>query len=813
MNWAVLINSLLLAGGTTVTACLAGLVAALAFASFAPRWRSWLTGAAIGILAMPPFLSINCHLDLFGNTGAWRACAPCSIYGPAGALWMLTLAYWPLAALATWTAWRRLPGECFEADPCLHGAMLVRWILIPTALRPLFHAGLIIFILAFNNFAIPAILQVKVFPAEVWLAFSTQFNYSEVIRLSWPCLLVLGLLLALAPKEPPHGWRYAGWKTFDLRRPLGTVWSAGPRILLAVLLFFSLMLPLGHLMLQGSSWIKLAEALRTDFPVMVNSALIPAATATTACLIGLAISKIRPGWAGWLPFALPGILLGIAAIGLFNRPALGWIYATFLVVVIVWVFRYLVFARTALAWARRHLDPQLNDAALVDGATPSQRFLHVQWPQMQPLAAVGWYVVYLLCLWDVETLILVVPPGGDTLSLRIFNLLHYGHNDQVDALCLALLFIALMPLLIYHLSVCMIDITQRTHRSPIRGCTERQNRQKTTRAWHTVAVMLLGCLLMGAGCRPDSPSLEAPLHSRLFDRAICIGTRGTGLGEFNKPRSVVVDREDNIYVVDMTGRVQKFSSSGQFLDFWQMEQTDKGKPKGMGCDASGNIIVVEPHYSRVNHYAPDAHLILQWGVNGTNGGQLAFPRAIVVNSKGHLLLSEYGVVERVQEFDATGREWIRSFGEPGGGPGQFNRPEGLDVDARDRVFVADSCNHRIQIFSHDGRFESSFGQPGSQPGQLSYPYDVRVDSSGCLFVCEFGNSRIQVFDERHASIEMMGGPGQELDRLNNPWSIALDSKGNLLVADAGNHRVLKYQRRQGTLTRPPSVPVSPHATP
>ena len=41
--------------------------------------------------------------------------------------------------------------------------------------------------------------------------------------------------------------------------------------------------------------------------------------------------------------------------------------------------------------------------------------------------------------WDVETLVLIVPPGGETLSLRIFNLLHYGHNSQVNALCLLLL--------------------------------------------------------------------------------------------------------------------------------------------------------------------------------------------------------------------------------------------------------------------------------------------------------------------------------------------------------------------------------------
>ncbi len=50
----------------------------------------------------------------------------------------------------------------------------------------------------------------------------------------------------------------------------------------------------------------------------------------------------------------------------------------------------------------------------------------------------SWYLIFLLCLWDVESMILVVPPGGETLALRVFNLLHYGHNAQVNALCLLL---------------------------------------------------------------------------------------------------------------------------------------------------------------------------------------------------------------------------------------------------------------------------------------------------------------------------------------------------------------------------------------
>jgi len=325
------------------------------------------------------------------------------------------------------------------------------------------------------------------------------------------------------------------------------------------------------------------------------------------------------------------------------------------------------------------------------------------------------------------------------------------------------------------------------------------------------------------GCGAGSKQGEAPLESRLFNRVQIIGSRGTGVGELNKPRSVTVDARDNLYVVDMTGRVQKFSGSGTFLLSWQMQQTDLGKPKGMCRDQNGNIIVVEPHYQRVNHFSPDGKLVAQWGTSGTNLGQFKLPRAVAINSRGEIYVSEYGAAERVQRFSyessnapvakasaapqpggsapAPAIRFLNSFGHAGNGPGEFNRPEGICVDAQDRVFVADSCNHRIQIFSREGKFIRQYGKAGNGKGELSYPYDICVDGAGRQYVCEFGNSRIQVFDANDQPLEIIGGPGAEPGRFSNPWGVAIDSAGNLYVADSQNHRVQKLIRAPGTTAR------------
>ena len=157
-------------------------------------------------------------------------------------------------------------------------------------------------------------------------------------------------------------------------------------------------------------------------------------------------------------------------------------------------------------------------------------------------------------------------------------------------------------------------------------------------------------------------------------------------------------------------------------------------------------------------------------------------------------ISEYTTVDRVQQFTKDGKKCLKVFGRPGTRNSEFNRAEGLGIDTADRIYVADSCNHRIQVFASDGQFLRAHGRAGSGPGEMSYPYDVQVDAAGHEFVCEFGNSRVQIFDREGKSLEIIGRAGSAPGEFNNPWGLALDSKGNLYVADSRNHRVQKFIR-------------------
>ncbi len=904
MNWPLLRNSLLVSTLATLLAVAFGLAAALWAAGLPGRWQRRLLGVAVMALALPPFLAANCWLHYLGQAGVWHRWLPLDIVSPGGTVWILGLLTWPITLLAVWGAWRRLEPAQLESDPRVRGWALFRGLLLPLGRNALAQAAVLTFVLALNNFAVPTILQVRVFPAEVWVRFSANLDALGALSLSWP--LVLGpllLLLWFIGQEIP--WpRVEGPVPPKLfRRHLGGPWFWSCGALTLSVCVLAVGLPLFQLAAARRTWTELPGALAAGQGALFNSAWFAAVSATLVVGLGLAASRSHfhgqevlgwllsrftfhvsrftfhfrgqeiLGWVLWLPLLVPGVLLGIGLIAVFNRDWSLLFYRSAGIVVLAFVVRYLALGWNTMSHAARGVDPDLTDAARLEGATSWQLLRHVIWPQVAPQAAAAWYVVFLLCLWDVESIILVVPPGGETLSLRVFNLLHYGHNAQVNALCLILLGLAVAPLALW------------MGGRAVSGCL-------TGRTCRTGRTLALPALLLGllAGCSPPPSSNEAPLQSRLFSRAQIIGSRGVGLGQFNKPRSVAVDLEDNLYVVDMTGRVQKFSSNGLFLLSWQMPQTDLGKPKGMCRDGQGNIVVVEPHYQRVNHFTPAGQLAAQWGRRGTNAGQFMLPRAVAVNSQDQILVSEYGPAERVQRFSLTmaglgrpltptlspsdgergqqatalasssasgfldqpstvhplpvgrgegrgeGKEaaepkqvpetelrgpgpvssappFLDGFGRPGNGPGQFNRPEGLCLDASDRIYVADSCNHRIEVFSSDGRFLRAYGKAGKGPGQFSYPYDIRVDGSGRQYVCEFGNSRIQVFDAHDRLIEIIGGPGALPGQFNNPWSLALDSAGNLYVADSQNHRVQKLVHSpESTVHSPGSTVHSPGST-
>lgn len=791
MNWALLQNSLILAAGAACLGALLGVAAALCHLCLPGPGRSLLSVLAILNLAWPPFLVANTWLELL-SPGSWLRDWPgLNPLSMGAAIPALGIMLWPIAFFFTAAAWSRVRPALLESDSAVKGWNLFRAVLWPQCASNTGAAALLIFVLALNNFAVPAILQVKVLPAEVWIAFSTLFQPGTALLMGLPLIVAPALaMLFLGATGKMIAWPDRGGDLASTlaRRQVGRPWLAAAACLAGPACGIGAALPGAVLVFNSKTWAQLPGALAAGGSALWNSAWQPVCAATLLVVLALVLNARHisaPGaprrfWGGlaegclWLPFFAPGVMLGIVLISLLNRPGFDWLYQSALVILLALAIRYAAVAWSPVQAMLRGADPDVVASARLGGASPLQILVHVLLPTLMPRLAAVWYVIFLLVLWDVETVLLLYPPGHETLAFNVFNFLHYGYAGEVNALCVILAMLALMPFALW------------------------QGLRLLKPARRPAAWLMAGlALAVLAGCHPSPDDNRAELFSANFQSAQIFGTRGAGVGQFNKPRSVAVDAAGSVYAVDMTGRVQKFSANGVFELSWQMPQTDLGKPKGMTRGSDGEIVVIEPHYRRLTHFDLTGGILAQWGRRGTNAGEFMLPRGVAINDLGEVYVSEYTVNERVQWFSKRGGQLLGSFGRAGTAPGEFNRPEGICVDMERRVYVADSCNHRVEIFSREGKFLRLYGHPGKGLGELSYPYDICVDAAGAQYVCEFGNSRIQVFDKDCHPVEIIGGPGSKPGQFSNPWGIALDPAGNLWVADSQNHRLQKLTRRAG----------------
>lgn len=212
------------------------------------------------------------------------------------------------------------------------------------------------------------------------------------------------------------------------------------------------------------------------------------------------------------------------------------------------------------------------------------------------------------------------------------------------------------------------------------------------------------------------------------------------------------------------------------------------------------------------------------GSYGSGEGQLTYPRGLAVDAAGNVFVADSGN-HRIVRFDAAGKatSWgsacVLESGagcvDPDGvgplplGAGQFYEPWGITVDAQGRVYVADTWNHRIQVFDNQGRFLGQWGEGRlvdaelDARGRAGTPYafygprGVAVDSQGRVYVTDTGNERVLVYALKEGAdgflqaefLYQWGTTGPQPGQFVEPVGIAVDAADRVYVADTLNGRI------------------------
>lgn len=179
-----------------------------------------------------------------------------------------------------------------------------------------------------------------------------------------------------------------------------------------------------------------------------------------------------------------------------------------------------------------------------------------------------------------------------------------------------------------------------------------------------------------------------------------------------------------------------------------------------------------------------------WGRKGAGTGDFILPYGLAADAEGNVFVADTHN-NRIQVFSNTG-SFLRAWGQAGAGQGSFAQPMDVAVDAQGDVYVADTNNFRIQKFDATGRFLFSWGQRGTGNGDFVFLTGIAVGQDGNLYATDAKMNRLQVFDPQGRYVRSWGQKGKGSGSFAVPMGVAVDDEGNVYVADSKMRRVQKF---------------------
>jgi hypothetical protein len=259
---------------------------------------------------------------------------------------------------------------------------------------------------------------------------------------------------------------------------------------------------------------------------------------------------------------------------------------------------------------------------------------------------------------------------------------------------------------------------------------------------------------------------------------------GHNLYAWSYAHTVKVDPEDNVWVTDKgSDMVIKFNREGHVsMVFGRKQEASDG--------GTGPLMKVQPPLP-------------------PEDGMFRQVTDVAWDADGNTYISDGYINSRVAKVDKDGN-WLKSWGEPGDKPGQFNTPHSIALDADGNVYVADRGNARIQVFDGNGKFlrqividapvdpdaRPAIGNKPAQPTGARKPgapwaICITPPPHQVLYSSDAFPGRIYKLSLDGKILGMFGKSGKQLGQFGWIHEMACPSEDQLYVAEILNWRVQK----------------------
>ena len=460
-------HTLLLATLTAAIALCLGVVFGLLFAKTdLPLRRTFALLLALPLF-MPPYIVALSWTNVLGRDGVLSGVMhePVvstlheALYGLPGCVFVMVCALMPLMMILTMMALSSINPRLEEAARLTADwPYTLRHITLPIAQPAIVFATLIIFLLTVGEVAVPMLLRYPVYPVQTLVQFAAFYDFGAAAATAVPLLLLATLLVALERRYFADRASRLLAQTPAKRQlvvPL-RAWRLPAALLVGLACVVLVLLPMGALLRTSLSPLGYAEAWHRTADSLMRTVAYAGVGATlltaVGFLCGYLIERRTLRW--WrtvdgltlLLFTVPGTVIGVGLIALWNHSVTGFIYASSAMIILAYLAQYTALTSRVSVAMLAIVPVSLEEAAQMSGAPWLARLVRIIIPAAAPGVITAWILAFIFCLRDVGASMLVYPAGADPLPVRIFTLMANGSPSLISAACVTLIAINLAML-------------------------------------------------------------------------------------------------------------------------------------------------------------------------------------------------------------------------------------------------------------------------------------------------------------------------------------------------------------------------------
>ncbi len=207
------------------------------------------------------------------------------------------------------------------------------------------------------------------------------------------------------------------------------------------------------------------------------------------------------------------------------------------------------------------------------------------------------------------------------------------------------------------------------------------------------------------------------------------------------------------------------------------------QPSDIAIAPNGDMYLVDGVNNRIIVIGKDGTWKFDFGSEGTDKGKFSHPVGIDISDKGKVFIADSGN-HRIQVFDFKGN-FLSMFTIKTSTDKHSPDPVDIIVSGlKDYLYVSDNENHKIKVFRQNGSFEFEWGKFGEELGEFRYPGIMVQNSYNEVFVVDVLNTRAQKFDPFGAYIASIGSWGVLEGNLFRPKGITIDKRNRVFISDS-----------------------------